>query len=157
MNKLTLTESQEKRTYMASSVPLILFLVFLVLKLTKKINWSWWWVTAPLWGGALIGGGVYGYLWYKGSKGQMQGDTGNTGRPTPPIVDNGGKPTVTDVPNVPADVPIKSPQALTDAPMTPAPAGEKAVKHVVVQSVPAPNTKKFSTIDELRNVMNIQN
>ena len=27
----------------------ILFIVFLVLKLTDVINWSWWWVTAPLW------------------------------------------------------------------------------------------------------------
>ena len=27
-----------------------LFFIFLVLKLTKVINWSWWWVTAPLWG-----------------------------------------------------------------------------------------------------------
>lgn len=26
-----------------------LFLVFLVLKLTHVIDWSWWWVTAPLW------------------------------------------------------------------------------------------------------------
>ena len=26
-----------------------LFLVFLVLRLTEVINWSWWWVTAPLW------------------------------------------------------------------------------------------------------------
>lgn len=26
-----------------------LFLVFLVLKLTNYIDWSWWWVTAPLW------------------------------------------------------------------------------------------------------------
>lgn len=25
------------------------FLVFLVLKLTHVIDWSWWWVTAPLW------------------------------------------------------------------------------------------------------------
>lgn len=32
-----------------------LFLIFLVLKLTNVIDWSWWWVTAPLWlGGALI-------------------------------------------------------------------------------------------------------
>lgn len=29
----------------------ILFLVFLVLKLTGVIDWSWWWITAPLWGG----------------------------------------------------------------------------------------------------------
>lgn len=27
----------------------ILFFVFLVLKLTENIDWSWWWVTAPLW------------------------------------------------------------------------------------------------------------
>ena len=27
----------------------VLFLIFLVLKLTKLIDWSWWWVTAPLW------------------------------------------------------------------------------------------------------------
>lgn len=27
----------------------ILFLVFLVLKLTNVIDWSWWWVTSPLW------------------------------------------------------------------------------------------------------------
>jgi len=27
----------------------ILFLIFLVLKLTNHIDWSWWWVTAPLW------------------------------------------------------------------------------------------------------------
>ena len=25
------------------------FLIFLVLKLCKVIDWSWWWVTAPLW------------------------------------------------------------------------------------------------------------
>lgn len=25
------------------------FIVFLVLKLTGHITWSWWWVTAPLW------------------------------------------------------------------------------------------------------------
>jgi hypothetical protein len=27
----------------------VLFIVFLVLKLTKVIDWSWWWVTSPLW------------------------------------------------------------------------------------------------------------
>jgi hypothetical protein len=26
-----------------------LFTVFLVLKLVGVINWSWWWITAPLW------------------------------------------------------------------------------------------------------------
>lgn len=29
----------------------LLFLVLLTLKLTGVITWSWWWVTAPLWGG----------------------------------------------------------------------------------------------------------
>lgn len=28
----------------------ILFIVFLVLKLTNTITWSWWWITCPLWG-----------------------------------------------------------------------------------------------------------
>ena len=30
------------------------FLVFLVLKLTGTIDWSWWWVTAPIWGTAVL-------------------------------------------------------------------------------------------------------
>lgn len=30
-------------------LPTVLFVVFLVLKLTEVIAWSWWWVTAPLW------------------------------------------------------------------------------------------------------------
>lgn len=31
------------------SLPTALFITFLVLKLTQVIDWSWWWVTAPLW------------------------------------------------------------------------------------------------------------
>jgi hypothetical protein len=27
----------------------VLFIVFLILKLTDNIDWSWWWVTSPLW------------------------------------------------------------------------------------------------------------
>lgn len=27
----------------------ILFIIFLILKLTNNIDWSWWWVTSPLW------------------------------------------------------------------------------------------------------------
>jgi hypothetical protein len=30
-------------------LPTILFLIFMTLKLTKYIDWSWWWVTSPLW------------------------------------------------------------------------------------------------------------
>jgi uncharacterized membrane protein (DUF485 family) len=33
----------------------VLFIVFLVLKLTGVIAWSWWWITAPLWGSVAIG------------------------------------------------------------------------------------------------------
>ena len=32
----------------------ILFTVFVTLKLTGYISWSWWWVTAPLWGGIAL-------------------------------------------------------------------------------------------------------
>jgi hypothetical protein len=28
---------------------ILLFIVFLVLKLTGVIGWSWWWITCPLW------------------------------------------------------------------------------------------------------------
>lgn len=33
----------------------VLFIVFLILKLTNVIDWSWWWVTAPLWGALALG------------------------------------------------------------------------------------------------------
>lgn len=28
----------------------MMFIAFLVLKLCHVIDWSWWWITAPLWG-----------------------------------------------------------------------------------------------------------
>jgi len=31
------------------SLPSLLFVVFLTLKLTNYIDWSWWWITSPLW------------------------------------------------------------------------------------------------------------
>jgi len=33
----------------------VLFIVFLTLKLTHVIDWSWWWITAPLWGTFALG------------------------------------------------------------------------------------------------------
>lgn len=36
----------------------LLFVAFVVLKLCHVINWSWWWVTAPLWGGAIVALGI---------------------------------------------------------------------------------------------------
>lgn len=32
-----------------AGLPMMLFIVFLILKLCKVIAWSWWWVTCPLW------------------------------------------------------------------------------------------------------------
>ena len=32
----------------------LMFLILMTLKLTNYIDWSWWWVTAPLWGGFAI-------------------------------------------------------------------------------------------------------
>jgi hypothetical protein len=34
---------------------MILFLIFMTLKLTGNITWSWWYVTLPLWGPILLG------------------------------------------------------------------------------------------------------
>jgi hypothetical protein len=41
----------EKLQYTINLAPstTTIFLIFLVLKLTGYISWSWWWVTAPLW------------------------------------------------------------------------------------------------------------
>lgn len=47
----------------------VLFLIFLTLKLTGNIDWSWWWVTAPIWGplaailAVLVVLGFYFVLW----------------------------------------------------------------------------------------------
>ena len=35
-----------------------LTIVFIVLKLTGYIAWSWWWVFAPLWGPFAIGASI---------------------------------------------------------------------------------------------------
>ena len=43
--------SSEKKSGSTTGISFssVLFIVFLVLKLTGTIDWSWWWVTAPLW------------------------------------------------------------------------------------------------------------
>jgi len=49
--------SKELKVNSGSGCSLLLtgtFLVFLVMKLIGKIDWSWWWVTAPLWGPASL-------------------------------------------------------------------------------------------------------
>lgn len=39
----------EAKIQVGPGLPTLLFLIFLTLKLTNGIDWSWWWVTAPLW------------------------------------------------------------------------------------------------------------
>lgn len=40
----------------------MLGIVFVVLKLTGYISWSWWWVTAPFWGGFIFICAVVGLI-----------------------------------------------------------------------------------------------
>jgi hypothetical protein len=44
------------------SLSAVLFIVFLVLKLTGNIDWSWWWVTSPLWIPFAIGLALVGFV-----------------------------------------------------------------------------------------------
>lgn len=37
----------------------LLGIVFITLKLTGYIDWSWWWVTAPFWGIPAIGAAIW--------------------------------------------------------------------------------------------------
>jgi len=41
----------------------ILFLIFLTLKLTNTIDWSWWWIFSPLWI-PLLAVGVLGLIMF---------------------------------------------------------------------------------------------
>lgn len=40
---------QKRSSGGCSSFLILLFLVFLVLKLAGAVDWSWWWVLSPLW------------------------------------------------------------------------------------------------------------
>jgi len=46
--------SKERTTSNSIGFSSLLFITFLVLKLTHVIDWSWWWVTSPLWGGLAL-------------------------------------------------------------------------------------------------------
>lgn len=37
-----------------TSIAGLLGIAFIVLKLTHVVAWSWWWVTAPFWGGLAL-------------------------------------------------------------------------------------------------------
>ena len=36
------------------SISSVVGIVFIILKLVGVIEWSWWWVTLPLWGGIVL-------------------------------------------------------------------------------------------------------
>jgi hypothetical protein len=40
---------KSKNTSSGISIGMLLFFIFMTLKLTGNIDWSWWWVTSPLW------------------------------------------------------------------------------------------------------------
>lgn len=49
----------------------MLGVMFVGLKLTGYIDWSWWWVTLPFWGGAVVAVIVIliaGWFKFKGAK-----------------------------------------------------------------------------------------
>ena len=41
----------------------LLAIVFITLKLTGVIGWSWWWVTVPMWGPAILALVAMGIVW----------------------------------------------------------------------------------------------
>lgn len=45
-----MSSESKNRFPITFSFSTILFFIFLVLKLTKVIDWSWFWVIFPLWG-----------------------------------------------------------------------------------------------------------
>jgi Flp pilus assembly protein TadB len=50
-----MSDNSNKYNIQGGTSPLfLLFLLFLGLKLCGVIAWSWWWVTAPLWGGFAV-------------------------------------------------------------------------------------------------------
>ena len=40
---------KDAQTASGLSLPVVVFVVFLTLRLAGVISWSWWWVTSPLW------------------------------------------------------------------------------------------------------------
>ena len=52
----------KENTSSGMGIGMVLFIVFLVLKLTGTIDWSWWWVTSPLWIPLALGGVIIGII-----------------------------------------------------------------------------------------------
>jgi hypothetical protein len=47
-------KTKNKTTYNFPSFSMLLGLLFIGLKLGHQIDWSWWWVTMPLWIGPAV-------------------------------------------------------------------------------------------------------
>lgn len=47
---------------MKLSLTQVLTLIFIILKLTKNIDWGWWWVLSPMW--IIFGLGIFLYTIY---------------------------------------------------------------------------------------------
>jgi hypothetical protein len=45
---------ENKKSSGGIGIGMVLFIIFTVLKLTGNIDWSWWWVTSPLWIPAVV-------------------------------------------------------------------------------------------------------
>lgn len=41
--------TENVKTVVYTPIYIVLCLVFFILKMTDTIDWSWWWVFAPLW------------------------------------------------------------------------------------------------------------
>lgn len=56
--------NEKKNVTVRTGFPIgtILTLIFVVLKLTGHIDWSWWWVLSPLWIGAALIIFIFGIL-----------------------------------------------------------------------------------------------
>jgi hypothetical protein len=104
---------QKRSSGGCSSLPILLFFIFLVLKLAGAIAWSWWWVFSPLWlPGALVlfimavlavtGVSIYKIVdrvFRKQGVGQVTGqEQGRPGQSKPDILEAEG----TEVPTPPA-------------------------------------------------------
>jgi len=62
MNKTPKITVKKEYAINIGSPCFILFCIFLILKLTGAISWSWWWVTSPLWIGAALVLGFIGLI-----------------------------------------------------------------------------------------------
>lgn len=56
-NNISIKQSGFSMTFLQ-----LLTLVFVILKLTHFINWSWWWVLVPLWGPIALVLGILGVI-----------------------------------------------------------------------------------------------